>query len=249
MKSIAISSGKGGVGKTTVAINLGLALGLLGKRVLLVDGDLGLANLDILAGVAVQRTLREAIDESAALDSLLIEIGKNVELLPASSGILRLERLSRSERDELAHKLRELGSRFDVMLCDTGAGMTENVLFFDSFADEVLLVTTPEPTAVTDTYALIKVLETQKQVSAISLLVNKVASAAEGLDVHAKLSGVCEKFLGRSLGFAGQIWKDSAAEQAARTRTPFVIGNRTSAASSGVQALASRFDQVFRKAG
>jgi flagellar biosynthesis protein FlhG len=245
MKAIAISSGKGGVGKTTVTVNLGLALGMLGKRVLLVDGDLGLANIDIVAGVSARRSVGEAIDSGTPMGELLVELAARVQLLPSSSGILRFERLSQVERDVLAAELHELAADFDVVLFDTGAGLTENVLFFDSLADEVLLVTTPEPTAMTDTYALIKILALHRNVSRMTLLVNKVGSVGEGSEVHNRLSSVCQQFLHASLGFAGQIFRDRAVEQAVRARTPLVTSHRTSTASSGLLALASRFDEVF----
>jgi flagellar biosynthesis protein FlhG len=245
MKSIAISSGKGGVGKTTVAVNLALALGLEGKRVLLVDADLGLANIDIVAGVSAHRSVAETLDSGTPMRELLIELAARVQLLPASNGILRFERLSQTEHDQFAAELMELSTDFDVVLFDTGAGLTENVLFFSSLADEVLLVTTPEPTAMTDTYALIKILALHRNVTRMSLLVNKVGSVSEGSEVHARLSAVCQQFLRASLGYAGQIFRDRAAEQAVRARVPLVTGHRTSTASSGLLALASRFEQVF----
>jgi flagellar biosynthesis protein FlhG len=244
-KTLAISSGKGGVGKTTVTVNCGLALADLGKRVLLVDADLGLANLDILAGVEVRRTLAHAIHGDATLNELLVDVAPGLQLLPASSGVLKLERLSHDQQGKLAAELHELAARYDVVLLDTGAGITENVLFFDSIADEVLLVTTPEPTAVTDTYALIKILATQRQLSALSLLVNKVGSVADGSLIHERLMNVCQQFLHVSLGYAGQVFKDSAVEQAVMERIPIVRGRRSSAASSSLLALARRFDQVF----
>lgn len=245
MKSIAISSGKGGVGKTTVTVNLGLALASMGKRVLLVDGDLGLANIDIVAGLSVRRSFADTVDGKLALLDVLVDVAPGVQLLPASSGVLKLERLTVDHRLEIANELHELSGLFDVMLFDTGSGLTENVLFFDSIADEVLVVTTPEPTAVTDSYALIKVLATHCHVQGISLLVNRSDSAAEGSETHRKLADVCRRFLSTSLAYAGTISKDRAVEQAVRAQSPFVIGNRSCAASSGVFALAARFDQLF----
>jgi flagellar biosynthesis protein FlhG len=245
MKSLAISSGKGGVGKTTVTVNLGLALASMGKRVLLVDADLGLANIDILAGISVRRSLADTVDGSASLLDVLVDVAPGVRLLPASSGVLKLERLTVDHRLEIASQIHGLSGLFDVMLFDTGAGLTENVLFFDSIADEVLVVTTPEPTAITDSYALIKVLATHCQVKDISLLVNRSDSAAQGSETHRKLADVCQKFLNKSVAYAGTINKDRAAEHAVRERIPFVISNRACAASSGIFALASRFDQLF----
>ena len=245
MKTLAISSGKGGVGKTTLTVNLGLALAGFGKRVLLVDADLGLANIDIVAGLHVRRSLADAVDGAVAMSDVLVDVAPGLRLLPASSGVLRLERLSFDQRFAIACDLRKLSSQFDIMLFDTGAGLTENVLFFGSIADEVLVITTPEPTAVTDSYALIKVLATQYQVQSLSLLVNRSASAAEGSETHRKLAGVCRQFLSASLTYAGTVAKDRAVEQSVRTQSPFVIANRTCPASSGVLALAARFDQVF----
>lgn len=245
MKSLAISSGKGGVGKTIVTVNLGLALASMGKRVLLVDADLGLANIDILAGISVRRSLADTVDGSASLLDVLVDVAPGVRLLPASSGVLKLERLTVDHRLEIAGQLHWLSGLFDVMLFDTGAGLTENVLFFNSIADEALVVTTPEPTAMTDSYALIKVLANHCHVPGISLLVNRSDSAAQGSETHRKLADVCRKFLNMSVAYAGTINKDRAVEHSVRERSPFVIGNRACAASSGIFALASRFDQLF----
>jgi flagellar biosynthesis protein FlhG len=142
--------------------------------------------------------------------------------------------------------LYQISRQYDLLLMDTGSGLTDNVLFFNSAADEVLLVTTPEPTALTDAYATIKVLMTERDVRNISVLVNQVASESQGLDIYRKLNGVCERFLARKIGNAGSLPKDNALVESIREQNPPVLGRPGSMFSQGVFRLAERFDQIFK---
>ncbi|GAG82301.1 unnamed protein product [marine sediment metagenome] len=245
MKTITITSGKGGVGKSIVSVNLGLALAQRSQKVLLFDADLSLANDDILLGLSCEHTLFDVLDGSKTLDEILVTAPYGMKLLPASSGILKLERLSPSHRLKMATNLRDLASSFDLLLVDTGAGLTENVLFFTSTADEALLVTTPEPTAVTDTYAMIKVLAASYDVGSIALLVNRVSNPQEGIDIHKKLSGVTEKFLGQKIAYLGHLPYDPAIEMAVQKREPLLTGSPHSPAGNAFVTLARHFDKVF----
>lgn len=245
MKTIAITSGKGGVGKTNMAVNLGLALANQGKRVLIFDADLGLANVDILFGYSCEHTLADVIENRMQLTDILVDAPDGVKILPASSGVLRLERLSMSQLASLADAMERLSSRFDVLLIDTGAGMTDSVLFFSSVADEVMLVTTPEPTAITDGYALVKVLSSEYGVKSLVLLVNEVLDNKEAHVVHKKLSAVCEKHLGVKVKFGGSVDKDTNLEKAVRERKPVYISYPTAPASNCLRVFAKNFDSVF----
>ncbi len=245
MKTIAITSGKGGVGKTNMAVNLGLALSNQGKRVLIFDADLGLANVDILFGYSCEYTLADVIENRKQISDILVDAPDGLKILPASSGVLRLERLSMSQLASLADAMERLSSRFDVLLIDTGAGMTDSVLFFSSVADEVMLVTTPEPTAITDGYALIKVLSTEYNVKSLVLMVNEVLDSKEAHTVHKKLSAVCNKHLGVDVKFGAGIAKDSHLEKAVRERKPVYINYPTAPVSQSLRNFARVFDQVF----
>lgn len=245
MKTIAITSGKGGVGKTNIAVNFGLALANQGKRVLIFDADLGLANVDILFGYTCNHTLADVIESKMQLSEILVDAPDGVKILPASSGVLRLERLSMSQLASLADAMERLASRFDVVLIDTGAGMTESVLFFSSIADEVLLVTTPEPTAITDGYALVKILSNEYNVKSLVLFVNEALDTAEASRVHKKLQAVCGKHLGTEIKFGGALLKDSNLEKAVRERRPVYISYPTTTVSQNLRAIAKNFDRIF----
>ncbi|MDX1694028.1 MAG: MinD/ParA family protein [Ketobacteraceae bacterium] len=245
MKTIAITSGKGGVGKTNIAVNLGLALANHGKRVLIFDADLGLANVDILFGYNCQHTLADVIENKMRLADILVDAPGGVKILPASSGVLRLERLSMSQLASLTDAMERLSSRFDVVLIDTGAGMTDSVLFFSSVADEVLLVTTPEPTAITDGYALIKILTNEYGVRSLVLMVNEVIDNKEAQTVHKKLKTVCEKHLGVEIKFGGGLSKDPSLEKAVRERRPVYINYPQTAVSQNLRQIAKSFDRIF----
>lgn len=247
MKTIAITSGKGGVGKTNMAVNYGLALANQGKRVLIFDADLGLANVDILFGYSCKHTLADVIENKLQLTDILVDAQDGLKILPSSSGVLRLERLSMSQLASLADAMDRLSSRFDVLLIDTGAGMTDSVLFFSSVADEILLVTTPEPTAITDGYALVKVLASEYDVKSLVLLVNEVIDNKEAHAVHKKLAAVCEKHLGVEIRFGTGVAKDTQLEKAVRERRPVYISYPTSPASQSLRSFARIFDTVFTK--
>ena len=245
MKTIAITSGKGGVGKTNIAVNFGLALANQGKRVLIFDADLGLANVDILFGYSCQHTLADVIENRKQLTEILVDAPDGVKILPASSGVLRLERLSMSQLASLADAMERLSNRFDVLLIDTGAGMTDSVLFFSSIADEVLLVTTPEPTAITDGYALLKILANEYDVKSLVLLVNEVLDNKEAHTVHKKLAAVSEKNLGTKIKFGTGVMKDTWLEKAVRERKPVYISYPTSQASQCIRGFAKNLDSIF----
>lgn len=246
VRTVAIASGKGGVGKTNVAVNLALTLSQRGKRVLLLDGDLALANVDIVLGIECHRNLHDVVTAGAPLTDVLVNVNERFQVLPASSGVLEMERLAPEQRVALARELRSLSAPYDVLLIDTAAGMTENVLFFTRLADDVLLVATPEPTAITDTYAMIKVLRTRHHVNSIALLVNQVATAAQGVEVHQALNRVLQQFFGVELTYAGYLFRDGALQHAVRERRPVVVSHPQALVSGSFRALAARFDQVFR---
>lgn len=246
MRTVAIASGKGGVGKTNIAVNLALSLSQRGKRVLLLDADMGLANVDIVLGINCRKTLHDVVAGTERLADVLVNVNENFQVLPASSGVLEMERLATEQRVSLARELRALAAPYDVLLIDTAAGMTENVLFFTRMADDVMLVATPEPTAITDTYAMIKVLRTRHDVNSIALLVNQVATASQGAEVHQALNRVLQQFFGIDLVYAGYLFRDGALQHSVRERKPVVTARPQALVSGSFRALAARFDRVFR---
>ncbi len=245
MKSIAITSGKGGVGKTNIAVNLGLSLADLGKRVLLFDADMGLANVDILFGFVAQHSVADVLNGEFHLGDIMVEVADGMQVLPATSGLLQLEHPSQSELALLAKEMDELSQNFDILLLDTGAGLRDTVLFFSSAAEEVLVVTTPEPTAITDAYAMIKVLTADYQVQTIKLLVNEVVDHREGRQVFDKLARVSMTHIDFALDYVGWIAKDELLEKAVRKRKPIVQSYPSAPASQSIQQLAKDFDSIF----
>ncbi len=245
MKTVSITSGKGGVGKSCVTTNLGVELSRAGKRVLLFDADMGLANLDILCGITGEHSVQDVLEGRKTIPEILLDGPEGLKVLPATSGILKMERLTQPHLIRLTRDLAKLGEQFDLLLVDTGAGLTENVLFFNSCVDEILVVTTPEPTSLTDAYALIKVMATEHQPGPISLLVNMAADAADGERVFNRLRNVCTMFLERQIRHFGTLARDVAINLSIRDRTPMVIGNPTSPFAREMVELAHRFDEIF----
>jgi len=240
---IAITSGKGGVGKSNIAVNLAIKLAGAGKSVVLLDADLGLANADVLCNVDLPSNLSHVIARKKDLSEVMVKGPGGFKLIGGASGLARMADLTDFDRQRLVTALAALEREVDLILIDTGAGISPNVLSFTRAADHVLVVTTPEPTAITDAYAVIKVVSRDLANRQISLLVNQSRSIAEGRAVYERISKVAKQFLGVSLLDAGSVADDECVPTAVRRRLPFVIGSPRCPASQGVSALAIRLEK------
>ncbi len=203
-----ITSGKGGVGKTAVVANLAYTLASMGKHVLILDADLGLANIDVVFGLTPAYNLNHFFSGEKELDTILIEGPLGIKILPAGSGIQNFTRLDSHQKMRLLNALDSMNNHFDFVLIDTEAGISENVTYFNTAAQEILIVTTPEPTAITDAYALMKLLSTQYHEKAFNLLVNQVHTEEDALDVYRKLTMVSNRYLDISIDYLGSIPED-----------------------------------------
>lgn len=240
---IAITSGKGGVGKSNIAVNLAIQLSAAGKGVVLLDADLGLANADVLCNIDLPCNLSHVIARKKELRDVLVKAPGGFALIGGASGLARMADLADEDRQRLIDALADLEERTDIILIDTGAGISPNVLSFTRAADHVLVVTTPEPTAITDAYALIKVVSRDGTDRRISLLVNQVRSEAEGHVVHDRIAKVARQFLGVHVLDAGYVLADEQVPNAVRRRTPFVLGTPRCPASQCIARLAMRLEQ------
>ncbi len=240
---IAVTSGKGGVGKTNLSVNLSIALTRLGARVSLVDADLGLANADLLCGMS-PTTRVDALCEGAgrrSMDQIAVPAPGGFRLVPGSVGVSRIASMGESARRVLLDGLADLERESDVIVVDTGAGIHDTVSTFVRQADLVLVVATPEPTSIADAYALMKSLRSDGgEPPVFALVVNEAADQSEAINVHGRLAGTCKKFLGHTLPLVGIIRKDDAVEDAVRARRPFLLGTPRARASRDVVDLAGR---------
>jgi flagellar biosynthesis protein FlhG len=240
LPALAVTGGKGGVGKTCVAVNLAVALARLGLRPLLIDADLGLANADILLGVDPARTLHDHFAGGVALSEVVTRTPWGIDFVPAASGHEELAALDDTRLAALTAGLARLGSAYDLLVIDTPAGIGREVMASLRASRVVLAVVTPDPTSITDAYALIKVLESQRPGKDVRILVNQARNLAEAQAVFAKLRGVAVKHLGRELAFAGELPRDPQVAEAVRRRRPFTAGQVDCPAASALRALALR---------
>jgi flagellar biosynthesis protein FlhG len=240
---IAVTSGKGGVGKSNVAVNLAIRLSSAGKDVILLDADLGLANADVLCNVNLPSNLFHVINRQRELREVLHDAPGGFRLIGGASGLAKMADLSDYDRQHLIGALADLERQADVILIDTGAGISANVLSFTRAADHVLVVTTPEPTAITDAYAVIKVLGRDGGDRRVSLLVNQAHGPAEARAVYERISKVAKQFLGTSVLDAGYLPADEQVPMAVRKRMPFVLGAPNCPASLAVSQLAMRLER------
>lgn len=205
LKIIAVSSGKGGVGKTNVSVNLALSLAKEGKEVLLMDADLGLANIDVLLGLNPEYDLSHVMKGERTLEEIIVDGPSNLKIIPASSGVSSMANLTQAEQMGLVNAFSDLSLAVDVLIIDTGAGIHESVVSFCTAAQEVVVVVCDEPASITDAYAFIKVMSRQYNVSRFHVLANMAHSAYEGRELFVKLSKATDKFLDVILSFMGAI--------------------------------------------
>jgi flagellar biosynthesis protein FlhG len=240
---IAVTSGKGGVGKSNIAVNLAIKLASVGKRVVLMDADLGLANADVLCNIDLPSNLSHVISRKRELADVMVDGPGGFRLIGGASGLARMADLSDYDRQRLVSALAELEARTDVILIDTGAGISPNVLSFTRSADQVLVVTTPEPTAITDAYAVIKVISRDAPDRPLSLLVNQVRQHGEGRLVYERIAKVARQFLSVHVMDAGFIPSDPEVPAAVRRRTPFLLASPRCPASLCISQLAMRLER------
>jgi flagellar biosynthesis protein FlhG len=235
-----MTSGKGGVGKTSICCNLAVALGKAGQRVLLIDADLGLANVDIVLGITPVANLAQFFSGEAALETLLVDGPRNVTVLPASSGVSSMTHLEDAQVLRLADALGALPNPFDVVLVDTGAGIGANVRRFNSAVEHVIVVTTTEPTAVTDAYATMKVLRNEQGIKRFRLLVNQAANKKAALRIYRHLTEVADRFLDLSIEFLGFVPADPSVSRAVVERSLLIEHAPNAPAAQAISHIAER---------
>jgi len=241
---LSVTSGKGGVGKTNVSINLALCLSRLGRRCVILDADLGLANVDVMLGLTPERNLFHVFHENVSLSDIICPTEYGFSILPASSGVSEMLTLSTGQKLELLEAVDVLENNIDFLIVDTGAGINDNVIYFNIAAQERLLVVTPEPTSLTDAYALIKVLKLKHGVDKFHIVVNMAKNTKAAKDIFAKLYNACDHFLGGvSLDFVGVIPLDPTVRQAVIQQQPFCSLAPDADASRAVKDIARNLAQ------
>lgn len=248
---ITVASGKGGVGKTNVATNLALSYAALGKRVILMDADLGLANVNVVLGVIPKYNLYHVIRKQKQMKDILMDTDYGIQIVAGASGFAKIANLSEEERTTFIEELQHL-SDADVIIIDAGAGVSNNVIAFVAAADEAIIVTTPEPTAITDAYGIIKIIATEidNLNLGLKLIVNRVKSVTEGKKVAERVINIAGQFLNLKIDYLGYVYDDSSVQQAILKQKPFLVLDPKSKASICVQQIASRLERVeYREGG
>lgn len=239
---IAVTGGKGGVGKSNVSLNLGLCLSQMGRRVVLMDADLGLANLDILLGISARRNIADVLAGECTMRDILVEGPGGIKIVPASSGTKNMVELGAMEHAGLIHAFSELSDDVDVLIIDTAAGISDMVMSFVTAAQETLFVVTNEPTSITDAYAMIKLLNQNHRMHRFNILANMVRSQQEGRELFSKLTKTTDRFLDVALQFCGCIPFDENVRKAIQRQKAVVEAYPRAKASVAYQALAKKVD-------
>ncbi len=248
-RTIALASGKGGVGKSNIAVNLSILLSAAGQRVALVDADLGLANIDVLLDVDVRANLSHVIAGKRKLADVIIDLPSGVQFIPGANGLGGLANLSAFQRAQLMNDLTVLEGDNDIIMVDCAAGIGPDVLQFATNADDVLVITTPEPTAITDAYAMVKMLSQNNYDGRVSLLINQVASRQQARETYQRISGVAKQFLNQRTLDAGYVLSDMKVREAVARREPFVLAYPRCSASRCLAALANKLSAGGRLVG
>ena len=248
---IAVSSGKGGVGKTSVSVNLALAFSEMNLKPLLVDADVGLANVEVLFGIFPKYNLLDAVNNEKTVREIVFDGPNGVKLISGGSGVEVFTRMAETRMAPVISELAELDDEYDIIIIDTGAGISETVLGMAVAADEAVVVTTPEPTSVTDAYALIKAIVLRDRDKTVRLIINKAESEFEAAEVMSKLSQVTDKFLDLKLHKLGYILNDPLVVRSVKQQQPFILSAPNSQAAKKIRDIARRLAErtVYAPAG
>lgn len=242
VRVVAVTGGKGGVGKTNVSVNLAVAMADLGKRVMLLDADLGLANIDVVLGLHPERDLSHVVRGECSLEDVLLTGPSGILVAPAASGIQQMAELSKAEHAGLIRAFSDVGSDLDVMIVDTAAGISDIVVSFSRAAQEVVVVVCDEPASITDAYALIKLLNREYGVDRFHILANMVQTAQEGRALYHKICRVTDRYLDAMLSFMGSVPYDENLRKAVRTQKPVVQAFPRSRSAQTFKNLAKKAD-------
>ena len=242
VKVIAVASGKGGVGKTNVTVNLGVALAAQGKEVVLLDADLGLANIDVMLGLHPQFNLLHALDGSKSLREIIVEGPSGLKIIPAASGVQKMAELSSAEHAGMIQAFSEMEQHIDVLLIDSAAGIADSVVSFSRAAQEVVIVVCDEPASITDAYALIKLLSREYGVERFHVVANMSRSVQEGRELFDKISLVCDRFLDVTLDFMGIVPFDEDLRRAVKKQRSVVEAFPRSKSATAFAHLAKKVE-------
>lgn len=237
---IAVTSGKGGVGKTNFTVNFALALMSFGQKVIILDADLGLANIDVLLGVNPEFNLYHVLKGEKNIRDILTTGPQGLQIIAGGSGMQELANLRRWQVEQFIGKLEQLEGMADILIIDTAAGLSRNVMSFLLASDEVIVITTPEPTAITDAYGLVKAMTSKKKQSVVHLVVNKVENAQEADITASKFLIVAEKFLKLNIGHLGFILDDPHVSKSVKLQEPFMLKFPKTSASQCVHRIAAQ---------
>ncbi|WP_028974892.1 MinD/ParA family protein [Spirochaeta cellobiosiphila] len=247
---IAVASGKGGVGKTNLAINLALAYSQLGKKVVVLDADLGLANVNVVLGIIPKFNLYHMIKQKKRMSEIIVDTGYGIKIVAGASGFSKIANLNEEERMGFISEMSELNWA-DIVIIDTSAGVSSNVLDFIKAADDVLIITTPEPTAITDAYGIIKIISTELDGNdlGLKLIVNRVGSVTEGKKVAERVINIAGQFLNLKVDYLGYVYEDPIVSSSVLEQKPFIIRDPKAKASFCMHNLVSRLEKVEYREG
>ncbi|MDR0386506.1 MAG: MinD/ParA family protein [Treponema sp.] len=241
---ITITSGKGGVGKTNVSVNMALAYARLGKKVVVMDADLGLANVNVMLNLIPKFNLYHVIRKQKTMREIMVETEYGISIVAGASGFSKIANLNEEERQEFIDELETL-SNADIIIVDTSAGVSDNVLDFIAAADDAVIITTPEPTAITDAYGIIKIIATEIDSlnMGLKLVVNRVKSAVEAKKVADRMTSIAGQFLNLKVEYLGFIYDDAMVSQAVIRQRPFMVTDPKCKASLCVQHIVGRMEK------